>query len=85
MDVLAVLGEFDAEAFEGTAVEAREEAFDDRARLQLERPQPRDDGRIEELTLARAGGHGYIPLRGIGTASISRSTITSGVTRSDSA
>ena len=65
-------------------MQTRDEAFDDRARFQLERAEPRDDGGIEKLPIA-GGWHGYIPLVGRGTLSSSRSTIASGVTRSDSA
>ena len=85
--VLPVLGELDAETFVGAAVQPGEEPFHHRARFQLHGPQPRDDGRIQEPQVARGGGrgHGYIPLCGNGTASSSRSTIVSGVTRSDSA
>ena len=86
MDVLPVLGELDAEPLEGAAVQAGQEALDDGPCLQLERAQPRDDGRIEKLAPRRLGHVvRYIPLFGTGTASISRSTMTSGVMRSDSA
>ena len=54
-DVLAVLGELDAEALERAAVEARQEAFDDRLRLELERAEARDDGGVEKLPRALAG------------------------------
>ena len=84
-DVLAVLGELDAEALERAAMQAREEAFDDRPRLELERAEARHDRGVEELPLARACGHRYIPLFGTGTASSSRSTIASELMRSDSA
>ena len=85
--ILPVLRKLDAEAFVRAAVQAREKSFHDRPRLQLHRPQPRDDGGIQEPQVAGRGGgrHGYIPLRGIGTASRSRSTRLSAVTRSDSA
>ena len=85
--VLPVLGELDAEALVRAAVEPGEEPFHHRPRLQLHGAQPRDDGRIQEPQVARGGGrgHGYIPLCGSGTASSNRSTIESGVTRSDSA
>ena len=81
---LPVFGELDA-ALERTAVESREEPFDDRSRLELERAEPRHDRRVEELPLAHACGHRYIPLSGRGTDSSSRSTIASELTRSDSA
>ena len=84
-DVLPVFGELDAEALERAAMQAREEAFDDRPRLELERTEPRHDRGVEELTLADACGHRYIPLFGRGTDSSSRSTMASELTRSDSA
>src|SRR5262245_40767544 len=83
--VLAVLGELDAESFEGTAVEPREKPFDNRASFQLEGAEARHNRRIEKLAFARAGGHSYIPLFGRGTVSSSRSTIASELMRSDSA
>ena len=83
-DVLPVFGELDAEALERTAVKAGEKPLDDRARLQLERPEARDNRRVEEPALARADVH-YIPLLGTGTASSRRSTMWSDVIRSDSA
>ena len=50
------------------------------------RAEPRDDRGVEKLApRARPGHCRYIPLFGTGTASISRSTMTSGVMRSDSA
>ena len=52
--VLPVLGELDAEAFVGTAVQAREEPFHHRTRLQLHRPEPRDDGGVEKANVASA-------------------------------
>ena len=84
-DVLPVFGKLDAEALERTAVEARQEPFDDRAGLELERAQARDDGRVEELPLAHPGLHRYIPLLGTGTVSRRRSMIASELMRSDSA
>ena len=84
-DVLPVLRELDAESLERAAVESRQHALDDGARLELERAQTRHDGGVQELPLAGAPRHGYIPLRGGGTVSISRSTITSDVMRSESA
>ena len=85
--VLPVLGELDAESLVRAAMQPGEKAFHHRPRLQLHRPQPRHDGGVEKAQVARGGGsgHGYIPLRGAGTASSSRSTIVSDVTRSDSA
>ena len=59
--VLAVLRELDAEALEGAAVKPGQEAFDDRARFQLECAQARDHGRIEELACARELGHRLHP------------------------
>ena len=85
MNVLAILGELDAEPLERTAMQPREEPFDDRPRLELERAEPRDDGGIEKLPIARARRHAYIPLFGAGTASSSRSTMASELMRSDSA
>ena len=64
-------------------MEAREKSLDDRLGLQLERAEARDDGGIEKRALARL--HPYIPLFGTGTASSSRSTMASGVMRSESA
>ena len=66
--VLPVLGELDAEALVGAAMQPGQESFDHRPRLQLHGAQPRDDGRIQEPQLARGGGHGhgYIPLCGSG-------------------
>ena len=84
-NVLPVLGELDAEPLERAAVQAGEHAFDDRARLELERAEARHDRGVEELPLAGAPRHGYIPLLGSGTVSIRRSTITSEVMRSESA
>ena len=52
-DVLAVFGELDAEALERAAMQPREEPFDDRAGLELERAEPRHDRGIEELAFAR--------------------------------
>src|SRR5437870_2180593 len=69
---------------EHRAVKAGEKPLDDRARLQLERPEARDNRRVEEPALARADVH-YIPLLGTGTASSRRSTMWSDVIRSDSA
>ena len=85
--VLPVFRELDAEPFVGTAVQPREEPFHHRTRLQLHRPEPPDDGGVEKADIAagRGGRHGYIPLRGAGTASISLSTRMSDVTFSDSA
>ena len=85
--VLPVLGELDAEALERAAVQARQEPFDDRPRLQLERAEARDDRRIEKLGVrARVElAIAYIPLFGTGTVSSSRSTIASELMRSDSA
>ena len=51
--VLAVLGELDAEPFEGTAMQAGEKSFDDRARLEIERAEPGDDRRVEKARCAR--------------------------------
>ena len=85
VDVLAILGELNAEALERTAMEPRKQAFDNRARLELERAQPRNDRRIEEPARRRRLSHDHSPLFGIGTVSISLSTMTSGVMRSDSA
>ena len=87
-NVLAVLRELDAEAFERAAVEAGQEAFDDRAGLELQRAEARDDRRIQERPLAHHGDHvsrAYIPLLGTATVSISRSITVSEVMRSDSA
>ena len=77
--VLAVLGELDAEALERAAVQARQEALDDRPRLQLERAEPRDDRGIEKPQVARRGRRPSATCRcaGRGTASSSRSTIVS--------
>src|SRR5262245_45724281 len=86
--VLPVLCELDAEPLEGAAMEPRQKSFDDGARLQLERPEPRDDRGVEkpELSRARMGSHGgYKPLLGTGTASRSRVTMPSELMRSDSA
>ena len=66
-------------------MQAGNEALDDRPRLELQRAEPRDDGGVEKLPIARAGRHAYIPLFGTGTASSSRSTIASELMRSDSA
>src|SRR5436190_11173178 len=68
-DVLPVLGEFDAEAFERTAMEAREKAFDDGAGFELQCSQTRNDRRVQERALGGGRGHGYIPLAGRGTVS----------------
>ena len=83
--VLAILGELDAEALERAAVQTGEEALDDRARLELERAETRDDRRVQKRTVMRDPGHAYIPLFGTGTVSISRSMMVSELTRSDSA
>ena len=85
VDVLPVLREFDAEAFEGAAMKPGEKAFDDRARLQLERAQARHDRGVEKPPFAGERDHVYIPLFGTGTVSRSRSTMASESTRSDSA
>ena len=82
--VLAVFGEFDAEALERAAVQARQQPFDDGARLQLERAQAREDRGIEEPKFARPRsrrlrGHTANPLFGTGTASSSRATMRVGV------
>jgi hypothetical protein len=47
-EVLTILRELDAESFVGTAVEAGQKTFDDRARLEIDRAEPRDDRRIEK-------------------------------------
>ena len=87
-EVLPVLGELDAEAFVGTAVEPGQEPL---------RPPSAPSAPCVPSRAMTAGsrnlssravegaGIGYIPLCGTGTASSSRSTIVSGVTRSDSA
>ncbi len=61
VNVLAVFRELHAEPLEGTAMKAGEKAFDDRARLQLEGAQPREDRRVEELAIASVLGHGSRP------------------------
>jgi hypothetical protein len=86
--ILTVLGELDTEAFVGAAMKTGKKPLDDRPRLQLHRSQLGNDSGIQESQVARGrrGRHdGYIPLRGIGTASRSRSTRLSADTRSDSA
>src|SRR5690606_33795363 len=83
--VLAIFGELDAEPLVRRAVQAGQEPLDHRPRLQFHRAEARDDTRVEETQVAGRGRHGYIPLRGAGTASSSRSTRVSEVTRSDSA
>ena len=68
--ILAVFGELDAEALERAPVQAGEKSLDDGARLQIERPEPRDRGGIEEAR-ARASAMAriaYSPLAGGGTA-----------------
>src|SRR5688572_6168055 len=86
-EVLPVFGELDGKPLVRAAMQAGEEPFDHRPCLQLHRPQPRDDGGIEKAQVAGGGRwrHGYIPLRGAGTAARSRSTRLSAVIRSDSA
>src|SRR5262245_20992462 len=84
-DVLAVLGELDAEAFEGAAMKTGQKPFDDSASLELEVAEASHDRRIEKLALAHAGRHRYSPLFGSGTVSSRRSTIASELMRSDSA
>src|ERR1700674_4086342 len=81
--VLTVFGKLNAEALERTAVKTREEALDDRAGLELESAQARQDRGVEELPFAHAGRHGYMPLLGGGTSSSRRSMIVSEVMRSD--
>ena len=86
--VLPVLGELDAEPLVRTAMQPRHESLDHRPRLQLHRPQPRKDRRDRETggrAVVEAHAMAYIPLRGRGTASSSRSTSLSAVMRSDSA
>jgi hypothetical protein len=58
--ILPVLGEFHAEALERAAMQSGKKSFDDGARLQLERPQARDDGGVEKPQLAgpHLGRHG---------------------------
>ena len=51
-DVLAILRELDTESLEGAPVQAGEKPLDNRAGAQLERAEPRDDGGIEELSIA---------------------------------
>src|SRR5688572_188867 len=63
--VLAVLGELDAEALVGAAVQPAEKPLDDRARLEIDGAEPRDDRGVE---IARWTSH-YKPLAGNGTAS----------------
>ena len=84
-NVLAVLGELDAEALERAAVQAGQQPFDDGPRLQLERAEARHDRRVEKRPIVRGPGHRYIPLFGSGTVSISLSMIASELMRSDSA
>src|SRR5262249_10879372 len=84
-NVLTVFRELDAESFERTAVQAREESFDDRTSLELQIAQARNDRRVEKLAFARSWGHGYIPLFGSGTVSRRRATMVSELMRSDSA
>ena len=50
--VLPVFRELDAEPLVGTSVQTRDEALDHRPRLQLHRPQPRDDRRVEKSQVA---------------------------------
>src|SRR5262245_35686242 len=83
--VLAVLGELDAKALEGTAMQAGEKALDDRPGPELQRPEARHDRRIQELAFARTDVHGYIPLAGTGTVWRRRSMMASELMRSDSA
>ena len=85
--ILPVLGEFDAEPLVRTPVQPCHESLDHRPRLELHRCQPRKDRGVEkpELRGVAGGPMAYIPLRGRGTASSSRSTSLSGVMRSDSA
>ncbi len=77
-------------------MEPRQQTFDDRLGFELERAQAGNDRRIEKCPgpildvlngalLALLPGHGYIPLFGTGTASSRRSTMASGVMRSESA
>ena len=88
--VLPVLRELHAEPLQRAAVQPRQEALDDGARLELEAADPRDDGGIEEPRLAGSAGwspprHTPRPLFGGGTDSIRRETTPSEVTCSDSA
>src|SRR5438105_4048132 len=84
-DVLAVLGELDAESFERAAVQPRQDPFDDGASFEFERAEARDNRRIQKMAFARGSGHRYIPLLGTATVSSSRSTIASELMCSDSA
>ncbi len=59
VDVLAVLGELDAEALVRAAMKAREKSLHDRPRLQLHGPEPCDHGGIQKPQLASRGGLGH--------------------------
>ena len=65
--VLAVLGELDAEPLVRAAVQPGQESLDHRPRLQLHRPQPREDRGVEkpgDRAVWQAHAMTYIPLRG---------------------
>ena len=66
-------------------MQTRDEAFDDRARLELERAEPRDNGGIEKLPIAAAPPRLHPALAAPARPRAGCSTITSGVMRSDSA
>ncbi len=86
--VLAVLGELDAEALERAAMQPGQKPFDHRPRLQLHRPEPRDDGGVEKpagRATSEVEAIGYIPLRGSGHGLEQPLDEVSAVTRSDSA
>ena len=89
----AVLGELDAEAGVGAAVQAEQEPFDDGAGAQLHRAEAGDHDGVEQArtsaarlppAAARTRRH-HIPLDGAGTVSSSRAMIASTSTPSDSA
>ncbi len=93
--VLPVFGELDAEPLERTAMQAGQEPFDDRPRLEVDGTEPGDDRRIEIPCFTShvpsnpcpigVYSVAYRPLAGNGTASSSWSTMRSAVMPSASA